>query len=558
MSTVLFALLALLVTVPALAEAPQVVYSVDFTRGLQGWQPNATARVTEAKDGIVVTTNGIDPILVSPDLAIEPRAGDVLEVRIAASRVGEIQWFWRTDKTGPYGGFSGERSRTASTVAGDGFHTVTARAFWSTEKRIIGLRFDLPEGGPGVYRIASLRVLRGPEAVPPVWRREWRLPVSPKRIDVAKEKPPATKAVASDYTVAMWYFAAWEPEYTWDGWQQIAERAPWRAPLLYDSSDPAMEYSGIRYYRSSNRTAIDWHVHWMREHAVNLMLWDWYPQRRADGTFDPTFFGNRALEVGFLGKEKLGGPAVRTNRFADTMPFAVMWTNHAPSNAIGKGLAEYIVDQFLLQPNYYRLDGKPFLALWSVSDLISGAGGRKEARAALDGLRAYARQRGLPDVYIAAVNGVGTREEMAQLGIDGAMGYNILLSGGSTTEYRKVGDRILEDRLEDFVTQTIPGHEATWERMAASFGRDYLIPTCPMQNWEPTLRPTNYIIRNNTPDAYRDLLRRARHFIEKQGLRKFVTVEAFNEWLEGSYVEPSTQWGLGYLEAIRDVFGASR
>jgi hypothetical protein len=555
MPTIVSALLVLLLPLSALADTPEVAYAVDFTKGLQGWRPNATARVTEAKDGIVVTTNGVDPILVSPEIDIEPRAGDVLEVRIAASRIGDIQWFWRTDRSGPYGGFSGDKSRTATTMAGDGFHTVTARAFWSTAKHVVGLRFDLPEGGPGVYRIASLRVLRGPDTLPTVWRREYRLPISPKRIDVAKEKPPATKAVASDYTVAMWYFAAWEPEYTWDGWQQIAERAPWRMPLLYDSSDPAMEYSGIRYYRSSNRTAIDWHVHWMRENAVNLMIWDWYPQRKSDGSFDPTFFGNRALECGFLGKETLGGPPVATNRFAETMPFAIMWTNHAPSNGIGKGLIEYIVDQFLLQPNYYRIDGKPFLSLWSVSDLVAGAGGKQKARAVLDELRAYAAKRGLPGVYIAAVNGVGAREELTELGIDGAMGYNILLSGGSSSEYRKVGDRVLEDRIEDFDTQTVPGHEATWKRMAGIFGREYLVPTCPMQNWEPTLRPTNYVIRNHTPDGYREMLRRARAFIEKRGLRRFVTVEAFNEWLEGSYVEPSTQWGASYLEAIRDVFG---
>lgn len=536
------------------ADTPQVVCAWDFTRGLEGWQPGATARVSPARDGIVVTTDGNDPILVSPKIDVEPRPGDVLEVRLAASRPGEIQWFWRTGTTGPYAGFSQDQSRLASAPHSSSFVTITARAFWPTARHIIGLRFDLPEGAPGVYRIASIRVLRGPDTVPPVWRSEYRLPVAPPRIDVAKEAPPATRPVPSDYTVAMWYFAAWEPEYRWDGWQQVAERAPWRIPLLYDSADSEMRFSGIQFYRSSSLRVIDWHVHWMREHAVNLMLWDWYPDVHPDGSFDPTFFGNRALEVGFLGKEKLGGPAVLSNRFADAMPFAIMWTNHAPGNRVGKGLVEYIVDQFLLQPNYYRIDGKPLLPLWSPEDLVSGAGGEVQAKAVLDHLREYGRSRGLPGVYVAAVNGVATRERALKLGIDGVMGYNVLGAGGSTTEYRRVGDRVLEDRVEDFKTQTGPGQEATWARMANAFGRDYLVPTCPMQDWEPTMRPTGYVIRNNTPDAYRDLLKRARALIERRGLRKFVTIEAFNEWLEGSYVEPSTQWGLTYLEAIRDVF----
>jgi hypothetical protein len=535
-------------------ENVQVVCEWDFSRGMQGWVPNSTAHVKEDKNGIVIETDGRDAQLMSPKLDIEPQTGDVLEIEMAASRTGEIQWFWRTDAAGPFGGLSQEQSRLATAEECRDDRVVAARPFWKTDRNITGLRFDLPEGAPGVYRIATIRVLRGPDVQPPMWRREYRVPVAKRRIDVANEAPPATRPVASDYTVAMWYFAAWEPEYTWDGWQQVAERSPWRVPLLFDSSDKEMTYNGIQFYRASNPRVVDWHVHWMREHCVNLMLWDWYPGVRPDGTFDPTFFGNRALEIGFLGKEKLGGPAVATNRFAATMPFAVMWTNHAPANRLGTGLAEYIVDQFFVQPNYYKIDGKAFLPLWSPADLVSGAGGETQAKAVLDHLREYARSRGVPGVYVVAVNGASTREQVTTLGIDGAMAYNVLLAGGSTSEYRQVGERVFEDRLEDFSTQSIRGHEAVWARMADAFGRDWFVPTCPMQNWEPTLRSTAYIMRDHTPEAYGELLTAAKTFIEKRGLRKFVSIEAFNEWLEGSYVEPSTQWGLTYLEAIREAF----
>jgi hypothetical protein len=550
----LIAAVLLALASPSRAASSGVAYQCDFAKGLQGWAPNATAAVKQAPDGIVVTTDGRDPQLLSPRLDIEPREGDALEVRMAASRTGDIQWFWATDTGGAFGGLSQEQSRHATTKAGAVFATISARAFWSTQKHIVRLRFDLPEGMPGVYRVASIRIVRGSASIPLVWRGEYRLPISPKRIDVATTAPPTTKPVSSDYTVAMWYFAAWEPEYTWDGWQQIAERSPWRVPLLYDSSDTEERFSGIQFYRSSNRRVIDWHVHWMREHAVNLMIWDWYPGAKSDGSFDPTSFTNRALEVGFLGKDKLGDPPVTSNRFAEIMPFAIMWTNHPPMNALPNGLAEYIVDQFLLQPNYYRIDGKPLLPLWSPGQLVSTAGGEAKAHAVLDHLRAYARSKGLPGVYIVAVNEVNSREQAQRIGLDGAMGYNLLLTGGATSEYRRVGERVIEDRIEDFATQTTPGHEVSWRHMTGAFGRDYLLPTTPMQNWEPTLRPTSYVIRGNTPDLYRDMLHRAKTFIEQRHMRKFVTIEAWNEWLEGSYVEPSTQWGLSYLEAIRDVF----
>jgi hypothetical protein len=36
---------------------------------------------------------------------------------------------------------------------------------------------------------------------------------------------------------------------------------------------------------------------------------------------------------------------------------------------------------------------------------------------------------------------------------------------------------------------------------------------------------------------------------------KIMTINAWNEWTEGSYLEPDTVQGLGYLAAIRETFG---
>jgi len=33
-----------------------------------------------------------------------------------------------------------------------------------------------------------------------------------------------------------------------------------------------------------------------------------------------------------------------------------------------------------------------------------------------------------------------------------------------------------------------------------------------------------------------------------------ITIYAWNEWTEGGYLEPDTVHGMGYLEAIRNVF----
>ena len=40
--------------------------------------------------------------------------------------------------------------------------------------------------------------------------------------------------------------------------------------------------------------------------------------------------------------------------------------------------------------------------------------------------------------------------------------------------------------------------------------------------------------------------------------QRIVTLTAWNEWTEGSYLEPDMIHGLQYLEAIREVFGSVR
>ena len=64
-------------------------------------------------------------------------------------------------------------------------------------------------------------------------------------------------------------------------------------------------------------------------------------------------------------------------------------------------------------------------------------------------------------------------------------------------------------------------------------------------------------IGGNTPARFRKALEmtKQRLLTRKNGPR-ILNINCWNEWTEGSYLEPDVVNGLKYLEAIRDVFGA--
>ena len=105
-----------------------------------------------------------------------------------------------------------------------------------------------------------------------------------------------------------------------------------------------------------------------------------------------------------------------------------------------------------------------------------------------------------------------------------------------------------------------------WTKTATNFGVPY-IPNVTM-GWDSSPRadqsqrfdnsgyPFMNTIKDNTPENFRTALKLAKQRLldEPTGLR-ILNLNCWNEWTEGSYLEPDTVHGMAYLDAIREVFG---
>jgi hypothetical protein len=85
-------------------------------------------------------------------------------------------------------------------------------------------------------------------------------------------------------------------------------------------------------------------------------------------------------------------------------------------------------------------------------------------------------------------------------------------------------------------------------------------PRVPIEKpFELGLYPATPLITANPPGEFRKALAQVRQWLLKPEVnQKIFTINAWNEWTEGSYLEPDRVNGMGYLEAIRAVFGAGR
>lgn len=291
-------------------------------------------------------------------------------------------------------------------------------------------------------------------------------------------------------------------------------------------------------------------------HGVNTFIFDWY-----------WYNGHPFLEGAV--NAFLQAPN------ADTMNFYLMWANHdVPGNMwnhyryktdslIWHGtvdwdnfriVVERVIRQYFKQPNYFKIEGQPVFSVYHTANLIKSFGGLYGAGKALDYFRSEVVKAGFPGLHLQLIGGGTT-------GYPGFWGDQYddvgqvikVLKANSVTLYNMAGSN---SRREDYITYGIEAMELRekWDAMI-----DIPFFPCVSVGWDDTPRypqkgKKEVIHLNNTPESFSAFLFKAKEYADKHTQQpKLIVINAWNEWVEGSYLEPDMNYGYGYLEAVKEV-----
>ncbi len=358
--------------------------------------------------------------------------------------------------------------------------------------------------------------LSGPGAPPEPY--EGRIEVLPAVNVPRAAYVPEPRPVATDYEIGAFYFPGWSSAVRWD---RILRPAPERKPVL-------------GWYDEANPECVDWQIKWAVENGISFFMVDWYWSA-----------GSRHLEHWVKAFEK-----ARYRRF---LKWCMMWANHnrrgTHSVEDQRAVTRYWIENCFNMPEYYRIDGKPVVIIWSVANMERDMADKGGARRLLAVSQEEMRKAGLPDIYFVAM-------KWPEATVDTALLQRLKDDGFSMTtiyHYMGHGGKAEDPRAYPFDLVVRSSYPFWRERLEAD-----ILPFLPAISTGWDSRPWHgdraRVVYGRTVPLFRKICEDAKRFADETGIKR-LALGPLNEWGEGSYIEPCKEFGFGMYEAVRDVFG---
>jgi len=379
------------------------------------------------------------------------------------------------------------------------------------------------------------------------------------------------------YQVAAYYF----PNYHHDPQNEVVHGGGWNEWELVKRAGP--RYPGQRqpriplwgYEDESDPLVMAKKIAAAADHGVDAFIFDWY-------WYEQGSYLERGLDDGFLGapnNQRLKfaihwanhdwidiHPAsyynCATNSHRILYPGTISWQNY-------QKMVDHVIERYFKHPSYWKIDGAPYFSIYDLLSFVRSFGGIQEAASALAYFRSQTRAAGFPNLHLNQVLwnlGVlpgekalltdelcprNPGEVLQELGFDSFTSYvwihHIPLDSLPETDFLHVCRQYLK-YWDQVVTEIALPYYPN-----ATMGWDSSPRTVQSEAFANVGYPFTSCLGGNKPARFKEALQLIKERMDELDTH-ILTINAWNEWTEGSYLEPDTVHGMGYLEAIRDVF----
>jgi lipopolysaccharide biosynthesis protein len=197
--------------------------------------------------------------------------------------------------------------------------------------------------------------------------------------------------------------------------------------------------------------------------------------------------------------------------------------------------------RYMRHSNYIRINGKPLLLIYRINLF-------PDIRRSVEIWRDACRTEGLGDIYLAYVESFGFAtafEDPKKYGFDASVEYPPHGMGAKVDPPGPLINREYQGAISDYrevtckyINRPIPG-----------FTRFRGV----MPSWDNTPRRQNHatLFHYASPGAYQAWLEAAIEETHRQnfGDERIIFINAWNEWAEGTHLEPDRRFGHDYLQA---------
>lgn len=333
---------------------------------------------------------------------------------------------------------------------------------------------------------------------------------------------------ADDYKIGVYYFPGWR-----DLTLHSPSPRPWAAIKPYPERKPLLGW----YYEGQQEVA-DKQLAWMKSYGLDYVVYDWY-----FGDYKKIYL-EHALNA-FLRSANRHG-----------LQFSILLANNdSRINSLSdwQKVVQYWITNYFSRPEYLQMQGKPVVFIADAGTFSQQA--KKygmTAQTLLQLAQQMAHKGGLPGIYF--VGGTGAYIPMITT-VAKADGYAAL----SAYNYHGApDDKVFSHNYK----QLDNGYQQHWQRFMAKSSLPYIVPMS--SGWDK--RPWGgsgdplHDHSLSTPEEFRQHLLAAKAVMDSypDKTNKMGVICCWNEFGEGSFIEPTVAYGFSYLKQVADVLGKQK